>query len=164
MSDLWNQKGFPHKGWRCTAVEDLGTGEHTCEMCGREEIRYVHVVRHAEVANEISVGCVCAEKLEEDYSGAVARREAPLRSRAARREKWCLLKNWTPTPKGGWRLRKEGAVFSVSASGSRWYASVLPPAQFQTTLGKWWSVGTFSTVVEAKLALFDKIWPARISL
>lgn len=38
-----------------------------CEMCGNEKIRYAHVMIHPEYPEEIHVGCVCAEKMTDDY-------------------------------------------------------------------------------------------------
>ena len=47
----WDQPGVPHKGWHCVDVVDLrADGESadetdyaTCQMCGNEKIRYVHM-------------------------------------------------------------------------------------------------------------------------
>lgn len=48
----WDQPGVPHKGWHCVDVVDLradgGPADEidyaTCQMCGNEKIRYVHVM------------------------------------------------------------------------------------------------------------------------
>ena len=50
----WDQPGVPHKGWHCVDVVDLrADGESadetdyaTCQMCGNEKIRYVHIMEH----------------------------------------------------------------------------------------------------------------------
>ncbi len=50
----WDQPGVPHKGWRCVDVVDLrangepadDTDYATCQMCGNEKIRYVHIMDH----------------------------------------------------------------------------------------------------------------------
>lgn len=47
----WDQRGVPHKGWHCVDVVDLradgesadDTDYATCQMCGNEKIRYVHI-------------------------------------------------------------------------------------------------------------------------
>jgi len=67
MANLWNTKGLPHKGWLLDGYEDIGEREHTCEMCGQIEIRYVHFMIHPE-GHSVSVGCVCAQKMTDDYT------------------------------------------------------------------------------------------------
>jgi hypothetical protein len=94
---LWKQKGVPHKGWSCVGVTDIREDDPdgdlvTCEMCDVQEIRYVHHMTHPDFDRQLDVGCVCAEKMEEDRKSA-RRREAPLRSRAARRARW-LSQGW----------------------------------------------------------------------
>jgi len=43
---LWDQPGVPQKGWRYRDeypdVEDTEEAEHTCQMCAKERVRYVH--------------------------------------------------------------------------------------------------------------------------
>lgn len=63
----WDKKDVPHKGWMHIGVDDLGEATHTCEMCNKEEIRYVHTMYHPEAPDYFRVGCVCAENLLEDY-------------------------------------------------------------------------------------------------
>ena len=53
----WDQPGVPHKGWQCVDVVDLRadggpadeTDYATCQMCGNEKIRYVHVMAHPDL-------------------------------------------------------------------------------------------------------------------
>lgn len=53
----WDQPGVPHKGWHCVDVVDLrADGESadetdyaTCQMCGNEKIRYVHIMEHPDL-------------------------------------------------------------------------------------------------------------------
>ena len=71
----WDQPGVPHKGWHCVDVVDLrADGESadetdyaTCQMCGNEKIRYVHIMEHPDLDENFEVGCVCAEKMSDDY-------------------------------------------------------------------------------------------------
>ena len=65
--NLWDQPDVPHKGWIFLDVIDTETAEATCEMCGNERIRYVHMMAHADYPERLSVGCVCAEKMSDDY-------------------------------------------------------------------------------------------------
>lgn len=85
----WNQKGIPHKGWYCVNAIDLAEGiepgeeveYEQCEMCGKEKIRIVHIMKHPE---ELKVGCVCAEKMSDDYINP-REREKKIRNKWARR-------------------------------------------------------------------------------
>lgn len=96
----WDQPGVPHKGWHCVDVVDLRadgepadeTDYATCQMCGNEKIRYVHIMEHPDLDENFEVGCVCAEKMSGDYEGP-KRREAKLRNRAVRRTRW-LQRKW----------------------------------------------------------------------
>lgn len=82
--NLWNQPDVPHKGWLFVDVIDTETAESTCEMCGKEHIRYVHVMSHPDYAAHLNVGCICAEKMSNDYVNP-KRRERKLRAAAAKR-------------------------------------------------------------------------------
>jgi len=63
----------------------------TCQMCGNEKIRYVYIMEHPNLDEHFEVGCVCAEKMSDDYEGP-KRREAKLRNRTARRTRWLQRK------------------------------------------------------------------------
>ena len=79
----WDQPGVPHKGWRCVDVVDLrADGESadetdyaTCQMCCNEKIRYVHIMEHPDLDENFEVGCVCAEKMSDDYEGRMDLRD-----------------------------------------------------------------------------------------
>lgn len=66
--NYWNRKDVPHKGWFNMGYEDLEEATHICDMCGKEEIRYVHTMYHSEMEDYFNVGCVCAEKMTNDYN------------------------------------------------------------------------------------------------
>jgi hypothetical protein len=82
--NLWNQPDVPHKNWQFVNVIDTGTAEETCEMCGNERIRYVHSMTHSNWSGPLRVGCVCAEKMTDDYVNP-RKRERVLRNAAAKR-------------------------------------------------------------------------------
>jgi len=42
----WSMPGFPHSGWTCIDIENLGAPDAICEMCERQDIRYVHAMEH----------------------------------------------------------------------------------------------------------------------
>jgi hypothetical protein len=82
---IWKLPGMPRRGWTLVDVEDLGEPVHTCEACGKTEIRYVHTIAHPAFRN-LDVGCICAEHLTEDYVNP-RRQEQELRNAAARRQR-----------------------------------------------------------------------------
>ena len=65
--NYWNRKDVPHKGWQNIGYEDLEEATHVCDMCGKEEIRYVHTMYHSLMEDYFNVGCICAEKMTNDY-------------------------------------------------------------------------------------------------
>ena len=55
-------------------VTDLGKGNRTtCQMCGKQQIRYVHHMRHPLYPRTLNVGCVCAGWMEGNPEAAVDR-------------------------------------------------------------------------------------------
>jgi hypothetical protein len=82
---IWRLPGMPHKGWTLLGVEDLEEPEHTCEACGKTEIRYVHEIAHPGFRT-LLVGCVCSMHLTQDYVNP-KRLEQDLRNAASRRKR-----------------------------------------------------------------------------
>lgn len=119
----WNKEGLPHKGWEYVDVVDLA--EYTepgdpipyekCEMCGNENIRYAHIMRHPDLDGEIHVGCVCAEKMTDDYVNPQMR-ETALKNRIKR------LKSFNKVPwnvnasKGSYSKRYKGECITIMKS------------------------------------------------
>lgn len=111
----WSKEGLPHKGWKCIDVIDLA--EHVtsgdtipyeqCEMCGNEKIRYAHVMTHPEYPNEIYVGCVCAEKMTDDYD-TPRKKETAVRNRSMRRNNFNKVQ---------WRFNSEKGTYSKKYKG-----------------------------------------------
>lgn len=87
-NQMWNNPGIPHKDWTCIDVIDLkedGNSEYEkCEMCGNENVRFIHVMKHADVPYSLRVGCVCAEKMSDDYVNP-RKYESALRNKAKRK-------------------------------------------------------------------------------
>lgn len=154
-SGRWDQPGMPHKGWRCVSVYDLGDeagggGEinyAVCEMCGNERIRFVHVMAHPDCDAQCEVGCVCAEKLSDDYVGP-KRREAALKNRVSRRTRW-LTRRWRVSAKGNRYLNLDGVNLGVRPTQTGRWAYWIGPR---------YSRGSYRTYDEARLALFDDYW------
>lgn len=119
MTNFWRQSGIPHRGWYLLDVIDIRedgqsedeTNYEGCMMCGNERIRYVHIVEHPEIDEEFRVGCVCAEKMTNDYINP-GRREIELRNRASRRKNW-HKKKWKLSQKGNWYLKVDEHIIVI---------------------------------------------------
>ena len=155
MVRLWDRRGVPHKGWRCVRCDDLGQAVGQCQMCGKEEIRYVHHMEHDEYDETVGVGCVCAGKMEDDYARPKMR-EQRMKNKASRRQRW-LARKWRESSKGNDYINAEGLNVVVF------------PYKRGPATGKWgyridgqFGKRAFATADEAKLAAFEEFW-ARVS-
>ena len=83
-SNLWENNSVPHHGWSCEGVVDLGSPTGVCGMCGKQIIRYVHIMKHEGVSGKIGAGCICAGKMEGNVEHARSR-ETQFKLREARR-------------------------------------------------------------------------------
>ena len=151
MARFWSTPGLPHKGWSYAGVEDLEEPTGECEMCGNEQVRYIHLLSHEEVDHDIRTGCVCAEKLVEGYVRP-RRVEQGLRGRALRRDRW-LTRAWRRSRKGNPYLRASGRVVTIFLKGSKWGFSVIIGED------KTFGPRTFATEEEAQLAAFEYLNP-----
>ena len=142
----WDIAGVPHKGWACEGVNDLEDAVHTCEMCGKESIRFVHVMQHADYAGRLQVGCICAEKMADGYDGKRAQRRVS--DRATRKAK-CVDSVWKVSKKGNCTFKKiNGRTAMVGCNQYGWWVK---------------AAGKFlpkpKTEVAAKKAAFDELDP-----
>lgn len=148
----WDRKDVPHKGWLCVDCYDLHVdGEEdcaTCEMCGQERIRYVHVMRHDNFSEELKVGCVCAEKMTGDYVNPKSR-EKVLRNRSSRRNNW-LRRNWRVSAKGNDFLNINGHNVTV-------YPAKLRLGHWSFKIDDDFSRDVYVDKNHAKLAAFDAL-------
>jgi hypothetical protein len=150
MSGKWSGAGVPKKGWTCVGVEDLGSPEATCEMCEVQEIRYVHTMSHPDYAADLHVGCVCAEKMEEDYVRPRLREKA-LRSAAGRKKRW-LSRTWRVSARGNPYLNTDGFNITVFRhDGGSWGGRIEERATGRSVTSK----RRYATHDAAKLAAFD---------
>ena len=101
-------------------MEDLGENAHLgipiayeqCEMCGKEKIRYVHLLRHPDYGEEIRVGCDCASKMMCDYT-IPHERERNLKNRVNRRNNF-MKKQWhLKSNTGNYTLRYKGDQITI---------------------------------------------------
>ncbi len=105
--NLWKREDVPHSGWHCVGVVDLGAPVGICQMCGYQIIRYAHQMEHPEYGH-LSVGCVCAGRMEGDPEAA-KRREAEFKNKESRRLRFSGRK-WKQSHKGNEYLKIDGHV------------------------------------------------------
>ena len=159
MANLWDKSNVPHKGWTCVSVYDVRgdgcpvdeTEYETCEMCGKERIRYVHTMEHDEHSS-LNVGCICACKMSNDYVGP-KQRERILRNKAARRTAW-LTREWKKSAEGNLYLNLEG--YNIGVFENRWNLG-----RWSYRIGGIFSKDNYATDKDAKLALFEEFWESK---
>lgn len=155
MSNKWNIPNIPHKGWTLDDVYDVredgqsadDTEYETCMMCNNERIRFVHVISHREVDESFKVGCVCAEKMTNDYVNP-KRLETALRNKASRRENW-TNKKWKTSQNGNYFLTIEDRHLLIYTDKK----TKKFKCKIKDTFGK----KSFDTLKQAKIAVFNGI-------
>ncbi len=155
MGNHWNQQGIPHKGWSLEDVfdvredgqEEWETDYETCMMCGNEKIRYVHIVSHPNVADTFRVGCVCAEKMTNDYINP-RQREKELRNKTSRRINWSK-KEWKRSKHGNWFLQLNDHHLLIYKD-KRFN-------KFKVKIDEIFGKKSFDNLDQAKLAVFNGI-------
>lgn len=65
--EKFGRTDLPTTGWYLARMEELEYAEHICELCGKEKIRYVHIMKHDYIDKRIDVGCICAGHMLNDY-------------------------------------------------------------------------------------------------
>ena len=146
----WSMSGVPHKGWICIDIEDLGEPSFFCEMCESQSIRYVHYMKHSEYNDVLGVGCVCAGKMEENYSGAKLRDDF-MKKRSAKRLRWIKNSHWKLSQKGNKWIEADGYIIVMKKQNNLWSALV----KSKDGTFKEWSKRKYESIDEAKLAAFD---------
>jgi hypothetical protein len=119
-------------------------------MCETQEIRYAHAMTHRDYAGELHVGCVCAEKMEDDYTGPRLREKA-LRSAAGRKKRW-LSRKWKTSARGNAYLNTDGFNITVYANGDGSWGGRIEEQGTGRTIA---SRRRYPTEDAAKLAAFD---------
>ena len=155
----WTDPGVPNTGWVCESITDLGQPAEMCEMCQKEEIRYVHTMRHPEYGLRIDAGCVCAAKMARPTENAPITDEAQSRERvmkniARRRVGWLTHSGWKVSRKGNDFIKtKEGYLVTIFRNARGWGASVRhEPSALDRA-----SQRTYGSSDEAKMAAFEVI-------
>lgn len=150
MANYWNLPGVPHKGWDFETILDLqdeGVDYETCMMCGREQIRYVHILSHDEVPDTFRVGCVCAENMTGDYVNP-KQRQRQLENRAKRKDKW-KFKEWKQSQKGNDYYKFEDHLLVIFRDKKT--------NRFKYKIEETFGLKSYQYLSEAKEAIFIKI-------
>ncbi len=124
--------GLPTSGWKCDHVIDLEEAEFTCELCGHEGIRYVHVMVCPEYAGSLSVGCICAGVMDGNILAA-KEREHEMRKRSQRKYSY-LKRQWAEVSEDCWRLkfrRKDISIQRQEFRGSPFFTVCISGDQYQ---------------------------------
>jgi len=128
-------------------MEDLEDDRETCEMCEVAEIRYVHIMTHPEQAASLRVGCVCAEHMEQDYTGPRLRER-----RLVRRGKWLRRRWWLTYSGTGYYLNTDQFHLSIwPTNGNGWTGRITDNTTERTVRAK----RVYPSEAAAKLAAFD---------
>ena len=145
MTGLFSIEGFPHKGWFFVDCEDVEDCREICEACGRQEIRYVHILKHPNFFREIRVGSECARNLCEGYNSAEIERLT--------KQKYNFIKSkcWKTSKKGNPTIRKNN--YRVTITHTFNWNFVISSAYLPKEI---WG-NNFTTEIIAKKAAFDKL-------
>lgn len=112
--------GAPLDHWECVDIYDVADGEaevtefFTCELCDCPKVRFVHVMRHDDFFENISVGCICAGIMEGDILAAKAR-DNEMKNRAKRKQNFPQRK-WKRTQRGGFYTKYRGTPVFINHS------------------------------------------------
>ncbi|MBI1948537.1 MAG: hypothetical protein HYS27_22815 [Deltaproteobacteria bacterium] len=149
---LWNQAGVPHKGWTEVDVVDLDEPAETCGMCRSAQVRYIHVMVHADYADALRVGVHCAERMADDYAG-VRETERWMRRRTA-----FSVKEWKrerPSGRSFLRSRKKRATVLLEKRAGGWYVLVEETGARKPRGGR----KAYPSERAARMAVYEWIYP-----
>lgn len=162
-SGKWVDTETPKGGWVCSKVADLGAAIETCKMCNREEIRFVHFMRHDQYPTPLGVGCICAAYMEgalnpqdgsvrEDIVDRAKKRQQELSNRLSRRDRFVDLQAWKQSKKGNTYIEYHGNHIVITIAKK--FGVAYSPMIDGNFSNKW-----CKTENEAKLAAFDILCP-----
>ncbi len=151
----WSQAGVPHRGWNCIATRDLREEFEdylTCEMCETQTIRFVHTMEHPDYPTTLDCGCDCAGYMEGSRKRAKVR-DADMRRRANRRQKFPERKGWKVSAKGNSHIKVDGYHCIVARRPNGFSVGITPPRAERPT----WGRKTYRSLKEAQEGCFDAI-------
>ena len=120
--------GAPLSGWYCDYIYDVANEEEdsdhielfTCELCDCTQVRFVHVMRHDEYFETVSVGCICAGIMEGDILAA-RERERLMKNRAKRKRNF-PHRQWRKNWYGNYQLTYQGRKVFINNKGGNRYS------------------------------------------
>lgn len=143
--------GAPCKGWICEQVVTMDDATFSCELCGYDRIRYVHVMVHTDWDGKICVGCVCDGTMSGDMLAAQKRDEDA--KRRDNRRKAFLKKQWELQGNNVMVLSKtRNRVITKKDSfrGREFYRVIVNGESYQ-----WWDNRRIETSDMAKTVAFE---------
>lgn len=155
MNNLKNKAALPQHGWRHYKVIDLQHGQRgfanlprvSCEMCGKEWLRFVHIMQHEQHEGPIHVGRKCATKISGD-NVTPKESERRLRNRATIKARW-LTRKWKTSRVGNPYLKIKGKTLCVFLDRYR-------ESKWMYSIDRKFSKNFYSSEDEAKLALYGE--------
>lgn len=144
----------PHKGWVLTGIinrREENQEPRPCEMCEGPLVVHAHQIAHAEQGLELEVGGSCAGRLTEEYTNR--RRSRTRRGWAKMRAKWPFLRSWRTLRNGQQTILRRDFRLCVWADG---------PGGWRVSIDAEVLLGSFQTEGDAKMALFDSVYPEGI--
>jgi len=141
---------MPREGWTVAEVIDLltlGEPPGTCDRCGRDDLRFIHLLDHRAWPESIVTGKCCAQRLTTDYDPTA---EHALVLRARRRDRFPDLERWDISARGNPWIKYRGATVTVFPKEEGYACCVALDDDRTYRHG-------FKTVRDAKLAAFDAL-------
>ncbi len=148
--------GAPPEGWYCIEVIDVREDDPdaplwTCELCGCERVRFVHVMDNPLYFEHVRVGCICAGIMEGDILAA-EERERQMRNRAKRRRNFAR-KQWKQNWRGSWSRTYRKKEMTIMRLGDGSYFVMTGGRQTRAYRGK--PITDFYSAVYAAFDLVD---------
>lgn len=110
--------GAPLDNWRCVKLIDGEDADFTCELCGYESVRYIHVMEHDAYFEKLYVGCICAGAMEGDVFAA-KERDRKMKNRAKRKLNF-PNKKWKRARSGGLYVKYHDQYVFINNNGGRY--------------------------------------------
>ena len=155
MNNNFYKTQLPNKNWKLINVYDVredgqsaeNTIYETCMICNNEKIRYVHVIIHEKVDNEFLVGCICAEKMTNDYINP-KKLENELKNKANKKNNF-IKRNWKLTENGNYKLNYEGHSLLIFFDKRI--------KKFKCKIDNQFGIHSFNKIIDAKLAIYKGV-------
>lgn len=157
----WSEAGVPHRDWYCVsefdAIDEFGDLV-ICEMCEKQQIRFVHVMAHERFDALLNCGCICATHMSGD-SKAAELREKRMRSRSSRKRSFPNRKGWKKSVKGNPYIKTQGVNIVIVKNKDGFFRFGFKNVWENDFI--WGKVG-YHTIEEAKLGSFDAYEKLRV--